>query len=190
MAEVQSQDTIKLLWNNNNVEDTGYNIYVSNSPELNYTLQSTITVDAENTTTVSGLSANTTYYFKVQPLRNSDTGSLGNYISAKTYETVTAITNLVISNRSLTSLQLDWSQDYSSTDDFVSYSIYRATASGSFSNIATITDKTIQTYTDTDLTSGTYYSYKIKILAINGNSNYSNIVTQRTLLATETFPSL
>jgi len=146
ISNVISSDTVDLFWNNNNVEDTAYEVLQSISPETGYSVVDTVTVSAENTDTISGLSPNTTYYFKVIPLRNSDQGQISDYVSAKTLAVVTAPTNLQMSNIGLTGITLSWSGDYTDQTDFISYLIYRAIGTGSYTQIASIKDRTIKTY--------------------------------------------
>ena len=85
-----SSSAIELYWNNNNTEDTAYDIFSSSLPETGYTLLKTVTAGLENMLTVSGLQPDTTYYYKVRPRKGDKTGTLSEYTSARTYSELPA----------------------------------------------------------------------------------------------------
>ena len=79
-----SSSAIELYWNNNNTEDTAYDIFSSSLPETGYTLLKTVTAGLENMLTVSGLQPDTTYYYKVHlPQEGDKTVTLSEYTSAR-----------------------------------------------------------------------------------------------------------
>jgi len=66
------------------------------------------------------------------------------------------------------------SLSWSATEDATSYSIYRGTSAGGESSTAIATGITSTSYTNTSLTNGTTYYYKIKAVNSFGSSGYSN----------------
>ena len=189
-ANTISSSSIKLFWNNINTEDTGYQIFKSSLPETGYELVTEILADIENSFIVQSLSPNTTYYFKIRPVNGVKIGSLSDYVPAKTTANVDTPTNLSISKKSINSIVLSWNYDDSTTTSFLYYAIYRSTEVSGYSLVGEVTDKTIKGYTDTNLISGTYYKYKVKVVCTDGISEYSNEVYDRTLLPEENPPTL
>lgn len=67
-------------------------------------------------------------------------------------------------------ITLNWNGSSSAT----SYNIYRGTSSGAESATPIVTGVTAADYTDTGLTNGTTYYYKVKAVSGGGTSGYSN----------------
>ena len=190
--QVISKDssTLQLWWNNHNFEDTSYEIFLSSLPDSGYTLYNTITVGMENSCKITGLTENTTYYFKIRPKRNNDIGEFSDYCSGKTSTLIGTSTNLSITEQTATTVSLTWDYAYQNYTDFAYYAIYRASRDGAFALVGKIEDKTIKTFTDTGLTIGTNYTYKIIVYGLYGKGYYSDELQCRTLLPTEIGPQL
>lgn len=185
-----SSSAIELWWNNTNVEDTGYEIFVSDLPTVGYTLLKTVGMDVENKALISGLTPDTTYYYKIRPVRGDKIGTLSDYISAKTYNDIQPPTNLRVDGRTATSITLAWDYVAEQVADFVSYAIYRSENSGAFAQVATVGDQRILKYQDTGLAVGRTYGYKIRVVGLNGTSAYTGEIETRTLLPEEVTPVL
>ncbi len=187
VTEVQSKTVnstnVQIWWNNHNVEDTGYQIFISSLPETGYSLHSTVDF-GQNTTTIGGLTENSTYYFKVRPIRNSDVGTLSEYTSSTTYNFIPDITNFYSDYRSSSKVRLKW-EYVSSLQDFYQYSIYRDSGDGNFVIVDNVTDISIKEYTDTNLIPGKLYNYKMKVYGLNGKSDFTNEVSVTTLTPQE-----
>lgn len=185
-----NSSTIELWWNNNNYEDTGYQIFTSNLPESGYSLLKTVPTGVENKITISGLDPVTTYYYKVRPVKNDKLGTLSDYVSAKTFTKIEAPTNLRMVKRTATTIELAWDYLNEQNSDFLNYSIYRAGDNGVYSIIGEVNDRTITSYTDTGLATGHNYMYKVRVLGLNGQSDYSNELETRTSLPEEASPNV
>ena len=185
-----SSSAIELWWNNTNVEDTGYEIFVSDLPETGYTLLKTISIDVENRALISGLAPDTTYYYKIRPVRGDKAGTLSDYIPAKTYNDIQPPTGLRVDGRTATSITLAWDYEAGQVADFVSYAIYRADDTGAYSQMATVGDQSVHVYEDTGLAVGRTYRYKVRVIGLNGTSAYTGEVETRTLLPEEVTPVL
>ena len=85
-------------------------------------------------------------------------------------------------------LTLAWNDNSSDESGF---KIERATGTGTFSQIATVSANTT-TYLDTSLAAGTSYSYRVRAYNTAGNSAYSNAVSHTTASAgvTNTAPTI
>lgn len=185
-----NSSTVELWWNNNNPEDTGYEIFSSSLPDSGYTLLKEIAAGVENKCTMSGLSEATTYYYKVRPVRNGAEGTLSDYTSVKTPAKIPAPTDLTVTERTASSITLAWNYTSEQVSDFVAFYVYRADSTGSSQQIGKVEDKTIHTFTDSGLPTGKNVSYKIRAIGLGGQSDYSNTIETRTLLPEECSPSL
>lgn len=116
---------------------------------------------------VTGLAANTTYYFQVQAKNAVGTGATVNSseLSAKT---ATAAPSGLVATATTGQISLTWAVTTGATN----YNVYRSTTTGSY-GAALATAVAGTTYTDTTVTNGTTYFYVIR--ANNGiesaNSN-------------------
>ena len=153
---------------------TGYRIYrssTSGAETLLTTLASTAT-----TYTDSGLASGSTYYYKVAAVNAKGTGALSNEKSAIT----AAATITVPDTPALTSaspgnatVSLTWTAPGSNgRSSITNYRIYRATSSGAETLLTTIGN--VSSFTDTGLTNGNAYYYKISAVNAVGESGLSN----------------
>ena len=185
-----SASAVELFWNNTNTEDTGYQIFVSELPEAGYNLLKEIPVAIENRFTISGLSPDTTYYYKIRPVKDRQAGTMSDYTSVRTYSELPSPDNLRMTSRTVTSVTLEWEYTPNAVADFVYYAIYRAEESGEYIQAGKVEDKSILTYIDNGLLVGHTYKYKIRAIGLNGQSEYSKEITTRTLMAEECSPTL
>lgn len=91
-------------------------------------------------------------------------------------------TNLAASSASSTSIKLTWSDN---TNRELGYKIERSTDGSTWSQIAT-TGASIATYTNTGLTSGKKYYYRVRAYNEYGNSSYTNTASATTGSSTNT----
>lgn len=110
--------------------------------------------------TVTGLKTNSTTSFRVKAyaLVNGKEvyGSVSSTVSGKA--AVPQVQNLQTTIKSTTSVQLTWTK----TSNVTGYQIYRKTGSGDWKKIKTITKNSTVTFTNSSLTTGTKYQYKIR----------------------------
>ncbi len=189
-AKTVNHSTIELYWNNTNPEDTGYEIFSSELPESGYSLLTTIIAGDQNKATVSGLIQNTTTYFKVRPIKGDQVGTLSTYVAGHTASYVNAVTNLAAGNINTKSIGLSWAWTEGETPDFYAFYIYRATSENNYALVGQIKNKQVRSYVDTNLTSNTYYYYKIRVICLNGKSEYSDVLQVKTLSLEEAPPLL
>jgi len=154
-------------------------------------------VDA-NTTSYkdTGLSANTTYEYRVRAYDNAGNySSYSNTASATTLPSdttpPTAPSNLRAQAISSSEIDLSWE---ASTDSggsgLAGYSIERKQSGGSFSEIAKV-DANTTSYKDTGLSANTTYEYRVRAYDNAGNySDYSNIASATTLQPDTTPPTI
>ncbi|NCB96195.1 MAG: fibronectin type III domain-containing protein [Negativicutes bacterium] len=117
--------TIEVYWNNTNFNDTAYEIFISNKPDIEFVLHKTVQADTENVCVVSGLTSNTTYYFKVRPKSGNKTGSFTESVGATTQSLIGVISDLKQTGATGSTIALSWDYDFTAYQDFAFYAIYR-----------------------------------------------------------------
>jgi fibronectin type 3 domain-containing protein len=122
------------------------------------------------TYTNTGLTNGTTYYFKVAAVNVNGTGSQSGEASAVPNISAPAAPTGLSAAAGNTQISLTWSASSGAT----SYSVYRGTAAGGESTTAIASGLASPAYTNTGLTNGTTYFYKVKATNANGTSGYSN----------------
>jgi len=154
-----SQSAIKLAWRDNNVGNTHKTkIFVSEKANEGYTIVNN-TVLTNGECTVSGLLANTNYFFRIQLEDGASQSEMTVTYGASTLGVVTVPTNFHSTNASTSTIDLAWEYlDEAKIDKFI---IYRSLSlNGTFTKIATI-DKGERIYTDSQLFPANNYYYKI-----------------------------
>ncbi len=132
---------------------------------------------------------NTTYYWRVNA-RNSF-GSTSSWSTSRYFKTAVgpppnAPSNLIANTISSSQINLTW-QDNSS--DETGFKIERKTGTGSYSQIATV-GANVTSYSNSGLSTGTTYYYRVRAYNAAGNSNYSNEVSATTLPPPPPAPTL
>lgn len=183
-------NSVTIYWNNANIEDTEYKIFVSSEPNAEFTYLKNVTAGDSNSAVIDNLEENTTYYYKVMPMNGTKEGTLSESTSVKTFSYVAAASNLTLENKSVSTVTLKWLYSYEVLDDFIGYAIYRKGMNDTYSRIDTVTSQELMTYTDTKVNAGQVYAYKVQVLAVNGNSDYSNEMSITTKLPDNFTPIL
>jgi fibronectin type 3 domain-containing protein len=144
----------------------GYNIYRNTDASGQYTLIGTLTVPAYTDT---GLSANTTYYYKVSVFNSTGVaGPQSDPVSARTKPATPIIYDLYSVNNSIS---LSWG----SVQGAQSYLIYRSTsASGLYTLVGASSSSS---YSEYGLSTGTTYYYKVSAIADGLESELSNFIS-------------
>src|SRR5207302_730213 len=134
----------------------------------------------------SGLTANTTYSYRV---RASNTGGDSAYSNTATPTTTVtapaAPSGLSATAASSTAINLTW---VSNSTNETSFKIERALGTGAFSQVGTV-GAAVTTYADSGLTVNTSYSYRVRASNSGGDSAYSNTASATTLPSSPTAPS-
>ena len=164
---------IALSWTSVNGAD-GYEIYRSTDKE-SYTSLSSV---SGTSYTDSSAGFGSVYSYKVRAYAYDSSGSkvYGSFSSAVSAEADLGIVELesVISNSNGT-ITLNWSE----VEGAEGYQVYRSKNGGSYYRVST---RTSNTFTNTTVTAGCTYSYKVRAYAYDSNgdkvySDYSNIIS-------------
>jgi hypothetical protein len=171
-----SATQIRLDWTDNSTDET--NFYIERKTGAGGTYAYVGTVGANVTTyTSAGLTQNTTYYYRVSAYNGGNYSVNSNEASAIT-STMNAPTGLAVGAVSYAQVTLAWTDNSSEETGF---SIERKTgASGAYAQVAT-TAANATSYTNTSLTQGTEYYFRVRAVSGANYSGYSNEVNATTL---------
>jgi uncharacterized protein (TIGR02145 family)/uncharacterized repeat protein (TIGR02543 family) len=170
-ATVASSSSITVSWSTVSGA-TGYYVYRSTSPSGTY---SYATSTSSTSFTNSGLSSGTTYYYKVSAYNSGGESSQSSYVSATTILAApNTPTNVSATAASSSSITVSWS----AVSEATGYRVYRSTsASGTYTNL---TSTASTSFTNTGLSSGTTYYYKVSAYNNGGESSQSSYVSATT----------
>ncbi|MFQ5454664.1 MAG: fibronectin type III domain-containing protein [Nitrospirota bacterium] len=169
-ASVLSDSSISLNWTDTNSE---ISYYIERSTDgQNYTQIATVGADI-TVYTDTGLNEYTTYYYRVRGYDGSVYSAYSNSASAATLLKAPSGLNAVAQSDSI--IQLTWT-DNSGVED--GYKIERSLDGVQYTQIAT--GITTGAYTDTGLSDGTQYYYRVRAYKGTDNSGYSNAANETT----------
>lgn len=174
VASSASFTSISLSWiDNSNNEDT-FRIERS-SNGVAFTEVGSV---GSNVTTYvdSGLATNSTYYYRVRARNSVADSNYTNIANATLLSPPNAPSNLAATATSDTQIDLSWSDNSSNETTF---RVERSTDGSSFSEIGH-TAANIVAYSDTGLTSGRTYYYRVRARNSAGDSDYSNTANATT----------
>jgi titin len=175
VATANGASVINLTWIDNATNETSYILQRSLTSGSGFT---TIVTLAANTTSYSnsGLNSSTTYYYRVQASNSNGSSTWSNVANATTATSgpPSAPGNLTAVATGCNSVLLKW---FDNSGNETSFDLRRSTSqNGTYSTIATLPANTT-TYTNTGLTKGRKYYYKVRAKNSAGNSAYSNIAS-------------
>ncbi|MCU0735752.1 MAG: DUF4082 domain-containing protein [Methylotetracoccus sp.] len=184
-------ESMNLAWDASpSTNAAGYRISFGTTSGGPYTPAKDVDGRTTTSTTVSSASLNacTTYYFVAQAYDASKTSFSvnSNQVSGQPADT-TGPTASTLTGTAASSSQVNLSWG-ASTDScgVTGYAVQRCTGSGC-SNFTQVTTTTGRSYSNTNLTPGTY-SYRVGASDPTGNVTYSNVVTIATSAASDTSP--
>ncbi len=164
---------VSLSWStpnsNGGTTITGYKIYRGTSSGTETLLT---TIGNVLTYTDSAVTNGQRYYYKVSAVNSVGEGPLSSEASATPATVPSAPTDLTAAGGDA-QVTLDWSAPSSNGGASITgYRIYRGTSSGTETLLVSIGNA--QTYTDTAVTNGQTYFYKVKAVNSKGDSAFSN----------------
>src|SRR5439155_738084 len=138
------------------------------------------------TYTDTGLTANTSYSYRVRASNSGGDSAYSNTATATTFPaSPVAPSGLSATATSGTTINLTW---VSKSTNETSFKIERALGAAAFSPYATLFPS-VTTYADTGLTANTSYSYRVRASNGGGDSAYSNTATATTGVTAPVAPS-
>ena len=181
-AEVVSSNQINLAWIDNAIDEDGFRI--ERCQGLGCANFAQIATVGANTTSYSdtGLSASTTYAYRVLAFNAAGDSEYSNYAEATTLDAPAlppgAPSNLAAKAVSSSQINLTWIDNANNEDGF---EIQRCTGS-KCTDFATITTvgPNVTSYSNTGLSRSTTYRYRVRAYNTSGDSAYSNIAKATT----------
>ncbi len=133
----------------------------------------------------TGLTPGTTYTYQIRAANSDGNAAWSNDASATTLTAMvpSAITDLSATATSSTAIDLTWSAPADGGDAITGYTIQRKAGSGDYANISTSISASATSYSDTGLTRGTAYTYRIQARNSEGSAAWSNDASATTLTA-------
>lgn len=175
-ATAASNTQINLAWTDNASNEDGFEIERSANGTDGWALIDTTSANVTSRTN-TGLTAATTYYYRVRAFNAVGNSAYSNIASATTMAIPTAPTLLTATAMSASSIALAWTDN--ATNE-TGYKIERSLDGVTFAQIDVVAPSTVA-YTDTDLSANTLYYYRVRAFNADGNSAYSNIASATTL---------
>ena len=181
-ATAVSSSQINLTWTDNSLAENGY--YIEQSPVDNlHFVQIAATGPNVTAYSVTGLNAGTKYYYRVRAYNAITTSAYSNQTNATTLSTLPAApSGLTITTLLSAKIIIAWTDN---SNNETGFKIQRKGATGTYTQIAT-TAANATTYSDTTVTDGTLYYYRVCATNSAGDSAYSNEVSGTTPLASPT----
>jgi titin len=173
---MHSSSQINLAWTDASANETGFRIERS----TNGTSFTQIATTGANTATYSntGLTGATLYYYRVRATNTAGDSAFSNTASATTLVSIPAAPKALTITAS-SQINLAWTD--ASTNE-TGFRIERSTDGTSFTQLTT-TGANTTTYTNSGLTEGTLYYYRVRATNTAGNSAYSNTVSATTTIS-------
>ena len=161
-----SATQINLSWSTPGGTVTGYNVYRSTSAGG----EGTVAIGSTTLTTYSDstVSGGITYYYKVAAVNGSGTGTFSGESSALTFPGVPG--GVGATSIPATQINLSWATPGGTA---TSYNVYRSTSAGNEGTVA-IGSTTLTTYSDSAVSGGITYYYKIAAVNGTGTGGQSN----------------
>jgi transcriptional regulator CtsR len=177
-ASAASSSQINLVWQDNAANEAGYRVEQS-TDGVNFMPVATLGVNATSYS-VTGLSASTTYYFRVRAYNSGGDSASSNTAQATTQAATltppTAPSGLSATTASSSQINLGW-QDNATNES--GYLVERSTDGVNFTQVATLgTNAT--TYAMAGLSATTTYYFHVRAYNTGGNSSWSNMAEATT----------
>jgi hypothetical protein len=168
-ATAVSDRRIDLAWTDNSTDESGFSIERSSDAGGSWSLLSTTAPNQTTYTDASGLAGGTSYTYRVSACNAAGCTAAASTATATTAPE--APSGLSASAPSATQVDLAWSDN--STDE-TGFEVERSTNGGqSWSNLHTAAAGTT-TFTDTGVSAGTSYDYRVRACRDSVCSRYSN----------------
>ncbi len=174
-----SATRIDLSWTDNASNESGYRIERSTTSGSGFSQVGTAAADATSFSD-TGLSGETTYYYRVYAYNTGGNSAYTAEASAATHSAnlPEPPTGLVASTISATQINLTWT-DIATNE--ASYKVERSTTSGSgFAEIASLAANSTS-HSDTSAAAATTYYYRVRAQNVNGYSAYTPEASATTL---------
>jgi len=172
-----SQTSLKLDWNDNSSDETGFEIERTVNGVGAAAVSTNFSVDPNVTTfTDTGLSPNSSYSYRVRAINIAGPSAWSSSVTGTTLpNTPTAPSNLTVTVRSLSALALKWTDNSSTETGFKIERRLGASKTAPFDKVAEV-GSNVTEWVDTSVTEGETYTYRVRAINSGGESAASNEV--------------
>ena len=163
-----ADDQVQVNWTSNSSDETGFKVDRATNSSFTTGLVTT-TVGKVTSFVSTGLSANTTYYYRVRSYNQMGSSSNTGTSTVTTTSAPIAPSGLAGTTVSKTEIDLTWVDN---SDDETGFKIDRATNSSFTTGLTTFTIATANTtsYSDTGVSADTQYWYRVRSYDSHGSS--------------------
>ena len=183
-AAAVSSSQINLTWVDNSAAETGYKIERKTGTSGNYAQITQVGANVQSYSDTNGLSPNTRYYYRVRATNGTiDSGYSNAPFATTLLDAPAPPSNLTITSVLSNQVGLSWSDN---SNNETGFKIQRKTGlAGTYVDIRT-TAANVTSYTNSGLTDGTLYYYRVCATNATGDSTFSNEASGTTPLAKPT----
>lgn len=182
--------SITLNWTDTNTNETGYQIERSIHNAATWSAIASVGANAVTFTNSSSILCATAYDYRVRAYQGTDYSGYSSVVTATTLIcpplTPTGFTATAVSQSRINLSWTDPSNDPRYQES--GYDIQRAVGAGGYSMLVTIPAGTL-TYSNTGLTCGTSYSYRIQTFNAGGTSSWATVTTSTNACAAPPAPT-
>ena len=174
---------IDLAWTDNSADESGFR--VERAPDAGGVPGSYVQIASVGANVVAysstGLQAGTTYWYRVRAYNTVGSSAYTAEVSAKTQSAAAPPSGLTATAASTSRINLAWTDNSTDESGFrVERAPDVASAPGTFAQVASV-GANVVTYSNTGLTTGTRYWYRVRAYNSVGNSDYSNVADAMTM---------
>jgi len=183
LATAVSGVRIDLAWTDNATDEQGYRL--ERAPDAGgvagaYTQIASVSANVR-TYSNTGLVASTRFWYRVRAYNAAGNSAYSNETSATTLPPPAAPSALLATPVSGTRIDLAWTDNATDEQGFrVERAPDAGGVAGTYAQITSV-GVNVRTYSNTGLTNGTVYWYRVRAYNASGNSAYSNQTSARTL---------
>jgi len=169
-SSVVSSSQISLSWTDNSNNEDGFKI--ERKIGSGGTYAQAVTVETEITNYLdTGLTCGTTYYYRIRAYNGAGDSSYSSEVNTTTG--VCPPSNLQAIVVSSSQINLSWTDN---SNDENGFNVERKTGAGGTYSVVYTAPPNTTTWSDTGLSAGTTYCYRVYAISSFGNSDYSNEV--------------
>jgi hypothetical protein len=173
-AAVQTTHSAKLTWNDNSSNEVAFVIERS-TDGVNFGFVTTVAANVKSFTD-NGLTANTTYYYRIKA-----TNAVGDSAYSNVVTTLTALpaapSNLTATTVSTSQINLTWLDN---SNNETGFKVFRSLDGITWTLLVKL-GPGVTSYSNTGLSSGTTYWYKVRAYNGVGDSAYTNVANATTM---------
>lgn len=184
IATAASSSVINLIWTDNSNNEIEFWIERSINNNVNFVQIATVAAGVSSYSNI-GLTANTTYFYRVRASNTAGQSGFSNEVNATTQAASpipTAPSGLVVTGTTQTTVSLAWTDNSFNEDGFkLDRGIDSFDKLGNPTVLWVVNYRTVgvnvTTFTDTGLTQGKRYYYRVRAYNLAGSSSYSNTLS-------------